>query len=267
MKLDVNYYIEKKRETYDLSERRKLLIIQVGDDPASNLYINSKMREAEKWNIECIVKKFKEDVNTEDIKQWIRYGAFTETFESFYRLSQQHRIGIIVQLPVPDEINYIDVLESSFPILDVEGFINSNSIACTPRGIYDYLNYLLGDLEGKHVVLIGRGETVGKPLTQLLLKENCTLTVCNSHTTREQLNYQLAQADIVISAVGKPNLFSVYDLKENTIVIDAGISRVKGKQVGDFSHDGDLNKVYYTPWTNGVGKLTVAALMQNVREL
>lgn len=259
MKLDVIGYLEELRSKQDLKERGRLVIVQIGDDPASNFYIKSKMKEAAKWNVRWLRIKLHEGVSHDEVCSRVESLCESKGWANFHT-------GIILQLPIPKHLNYVDIIQQiTYPMVDVDGLSYDDQTPCTPSGILRYLKHIT-DLENKNVVVLGRGKTVGKPLVKMLLKENCTFTVCNSHTSQETLKRQLKDADIVISAVGKPNMFCVDDLKESCIVIDAGISRINGKQVGDFSHEGDLSKVDYTPWTNGVGKLTVAELMMNVRK-
>lgn len=259
MKIDCLKFIEEVRKNTDLTERKKLTVIQVGNDPASTLYVNSKKKEAEKWNIECRVINMSEDVTTNDVIKQIYLNTDTN--------------GIIVQLPLPKHINVQKVIDAIPQYLNVDGFKQTGKETlyepCTPKGIIMLLKSLT-NIEGKMITLIGRGKTVGEPLRDMLLKNNCTLAMCHSKTSSQQLHILLNISDVVISAVGEPSLFESWELKDDAIVIDAGISRINGKQVGDFSHtDLDLKayeEIQYTPWTNGVGKLTVMALMLNVRE-
>lgn len=258
MKLDVQPFIEKLRKSCDLSQEKRLLIIQVLGYDASDLYVKSKLKEAEKWNVKCHVAKFENNVTTEEL--------------GYYLIEERNNgwDGIIVQLPLPKHINEQYILDLIPTKLNVDGFEQTYVkhqlyTPCTALGIIEYLKSIT-TLEGKSVTLIGRGKTVGKPLIPLLLKENATLTICHSKTVPARMWFASRRSDIIISAVGKPNLISGCILRKGNIVIDAGISRVDGKQVGDLSHDEHLEKIDYTPWTGGVGKLTVAMLMYNVRK-
>ena len=259
MKIDCLKFIEEVKNNTDLTERKKLTVIQVGDNPASTLYVNSKKKESEKWNIECNIINMKEESTTEEVIKQVLLNTDSD--------------GIIVQLPLPAHINQQEVIDAIPARLNVDGFKQTNKETlfepCTPKGIIMLLESLTS-LEGKVVTLIGRGKTVGEPLRDMLLKENCTLAVCHSYTDKYTMRKLLPISDIVISAAGQPNLFEPFDLNFNkkTIIVDAGISRINGKQIGDFSHKGmsrDSKEILYTPWTNGVGKLTVMALMLNVR--
>lgn len=262
MKIDCLKFVEELRSQYDLTEKANLAIIQVGNNEASNLYINSKLKEAEKWNVSVQIIKTDENIKTDELCGYI------------YDLNHSKDVdGIILQLPLPKHIDEEKVINFIDEKKNVDGFkqfgLKSKYFEpCTPMGIMMLLDDLI-NLDGMFVTLIGRGKTVGEPLRDMLLARNCTLCVAHSHTKAIDLKKALSISDVVISAVGMTDLFSVSDLKLNSIVIDAGISRINGKQVGDFSHKSlefweDL--VTYTPWTNGVGKLTVASLMMNVRK-
>lgn len=251
--IDCMKYVKTLRDTMK-GRSGTLSIIQVGDDPASNLYVKSKMEEAPKWGVECRLIKLPEDVSGLE-------------FQNCIREQEMESDGVIVQRPLPYRLdhawNYMPHIErTNVDGMDYIGRTINLSNPCTPNGIVNLLQSMT-DLTGKNVTLIGRGEMVGRPLIKMLLDRDCTLTVCHSRTKRVDLDMHLICSDIVISAVGKPNLFSEQNLQNGCIVIDAGISRVDGKQVGDFSHEGDLDRVYYTPWTKGIGKVTVAMLMRN----
>lgn len=259
MKLDVQPFIENLRNSLDLTKQKRLLIIHVVDDPASEFYVKSKLKEAEKWNVYCYEARFKKDVTTEDLAAYVNAQGW----------SWRNWDGIIVQLPLPKHINEQYVLDQIPAKLNVDGFEQTNVkhqlyTPCTALGIIEYLKSIT-TLEGKNVTLIGRGKTVGKPLIPLLLKENATLTICHSKTMKDRLNDSLWASDIVISAIGKPEYIDPLYMWHG-IFIDAGISRVDGKQVGDLSHAKPLLHIKYTPWTGGVGKLTVAMLMYNTRK-
>lgn len=260
IKIDCLEFIEKLRSKYDLTKAANLVVFNVGHNSASELYIKSKCAEAAKWNINVDVRQLDESVTTDELKEMILKANIDNNVH-----------GIIVQLPLPKHIDQETVLNSIRDIKNVDGFKQANKptlfTPCTPLGIMTLLNDLTL-LEGKMVTLLGRGRTVGEPLRDLLINANATVAICHSKTTEEDRDSLLGLSDIVISAVGIPNLFSQTDLNPRTIVIDAGISRVDGKQVGDFSHKGidTRDDIRYTGWTGGVGKLTVAALMINTRK-
>lgn len=251
--IDCVKYVETLR---DIMKGRSatLSIIQVGDDPVSDLYIKSKMEEAPKWGVGCRLIKLPEDVSSLE-------------FQNCIREEEMKSDGVIVQRPLPYRLDQAwkhmtHIERTNVDGMNYVGRMKNIFNPCTPDGIVNLLKTMT-NLIGKNVTLIGRGEMVGGPLIQMLIDEDCTLTVCHSRTKRVDLDMHLLCSDIVISAVGKPNLFSEKNLPNGCIVIDAGISRVDGKQVGDFSHEGNLNRVCYTPWTKGIGKVTVAMLMYN----
>lgn len=253
---------EKKRLECDLTERACLHIIQIGDNPVNELYLKSKIAEAEKWNVEVVVDRFK---GKEDLDEIIALMS---------KLNQDDKVdGMIMQLPTNLPKNLEDHLTTHIYFeKDVDGLNPlTRSAPCTPLGIM----WLLEDIgyEGKTISVIGRGKLVGKPLIDILRNKPCTLILMNSSTDELQRYDLMNESDIVITAVGIPSMFGGWtfsDMKK-TYVIDAGISRVNGKQVGDFSHE-NLDSIYgdyihYTQWVgNSVGKLTVASLMYNVRK-
>jgi len=240
----------------------KLVIIHVGSDPASEVYIGSKVREAIKAGITCEVKSYRSDVETETIVKEVR------------RLNSDNSVnGIMVQLPLPDTISVFRVMKEISPKKDVDG-LNPFSVGrlmgygeewnlapCTPSGIMEMLSDV--DLEGKHVVIVGRSNIVGKPLAMMLLEKNATVTICHSHT-KNLADYTI-QADILVVAVGKPKFVTADMVKKNAIVIDVGINRTEDGLVGDV----DFKEIEplvsaITPVPKGVGVTTVAKLMENV---
>ena len=266
MKIDCLSLIEEiraqKEEYIQWMGSRQLTIIQVGNDAASNAYIMSKMREVNKWGVQCVLVKLPKNVSAKTLIERVKKESKLEECN-----------GLIVQLPLPKGIPTQSVIDAIDENKNADGFKRTNTTyerfePCTPRGIMMLLNRIT-DLKGKRVTLVGRGKTVGEPLIKMLIEADCTLTVCHSKTKEKDLYDCLKKSDIVISAIGKPCWFNGYDVKEGAIVIDVGISRVNGKQVGDFDHKvgAEARNVSYTPWVNGVGKLTVAALMMNVQRI
>lgn len=262
MKIDVLKMIEELREETlkpytDVEKIGTLAIIQVGDNPASNLYVKSKKKELAKWKIDI---------------QHIHLDAYTTGFELtniIRTLNEAKEInGIIVQLPLPEHLDEQLIINLIRPEKNVDGFKQTYSHKlmfepCTPKGIM-YILKKLRDVKGKTVCLLGRGKTVGAPLIEMLSKEPCTLICCNSNTDGITLKELLHQSDIVITAVGKPKTIVSYDLLYGTLVIDAGISYVDGKQTGDYDHHEGVGKnIDYTPHLGGVGKMTVAMLAAN----
>ena len=257
-------YIDCKQYAQEILDRVKdapykdtLAIITVGDDRASESYVKGKIKDAEY----CGIK--------------VKHIKIEDTFEAPFKLRRFIDIenenlnvaGIIVQLPLPkwmgDPSQYTDLID---PAKDVDGLVrNSYFQPCTPKGIMYLLKNELGDLEGKSALVIGRSNLVGKPLAQMLLDANCTVTVAHSKTPKLLLEDICYSVDIVVCAVGKPNFL---DLKHcNGIVVDVGINRDEnGKLCGDcYGFDDKLfDWVSVTPVPGGVGLLTRAMLMQNV---
>ena len=284
LKENIADFIDMKRKTSLLENDNwaNLAIIQIGNDPASESYIMSKIKEAAKWNIKCSINHIcNPDVDTiNDVINLITYLNYDINTN-----------GIIVQLPTPySKEDTQRILDAIAPEKNVDGFAQTHSgefayfYPGTPLGIIEFLkwNYKQatnGIFYTRNVVVIGRGKTVGEPLIKMLLNEPySSLTVCASNTDPEKLKRDiLPHADIVISAVPIPLFVEPNCLKPGVIFVDAGMSMVmkndKLCQIGNLSHDGicDLEKINnnyinYTPWTNGVGKLTVAMLMLNVRK-
>lgn len=237
------------------AKKRKAIlnIIQVGDDYASGVYIRNKLRVAEEIGIDARHHKFPSDISEDDL---------------IWEIANIHDGAIMVQLPVPKHLKGIEQCIEAHR--DVDGltrenlgslFLNdiSGFVPCTARGIMRILEPY--ELAGKNVVIVGRSNIVGKPLAHLLLNADCTVTVCHSKTIN--LSQHTREADIVISAIGKPHYFYPWDFSEGATVIDVGINRLNGKICGDV-HPSVADHCFLTPVPKGVGLLTVAALMDNV---
>lgn len=255
-KADLKDKVEKFMDNMKIAP--KLLIIQVGDNFASNKYVAGKIKDCKEVGISCEHYKFPEDVSEADLLMYIK------SKEGFVD-------GIIVQLPLPKHINITHVTNSIPMNADVDGFKpGSPFVSCTPLGIYNLLMELFPDdkrLDGKNVVIIGRSDIVGKPMAKLLIeKTDSTVTVCNSHT--KNLPDVCRQADILISAVGKAKFITEDFIKMGTTIIDVGINiDENGKMCGDVNPaSGDLvNCVnFLTPVPGGVGLLTRLSLIENV---
>lgn len=245
-----------------------LAVIQVGDDEASNKYIKNKIKACSQVGID--VKYIK--VHYADITQY-------EMLEKIEKLNDDKNVnGIIVQLPLPPQLDPVEIGETILPIKDVDGFNSVNVgrlllgdedlpylISCTPLGIMHLLDYYHINLNGKNVVIIGRSNIVGKPLTSLMINRGATVTVCNSHT-KDITNYTF-KADIVVTAVGKPKIFKASKFLHGQILIDVGINfDENGKLCGDIDKEdvlNTLNNIQLAPSPRGVGQTTVGALMYN----
>lgn len=259
------------KDTMDLYSLNDIClhVIQVGDDPASSTYIRNKERACEKVGIQSVTHHIDEDVEKHEIINLIN------------ELNNDDSVtGILVQLPLPNKFNDMDVFEITNAvkyIKDVDGFTamntgllslsgignGTNIVPCTPFGILSMLKTYHIETNGKHCVIVGRSDIVGKPMAQLMLNEDATVTVCHSHT--QNLKEICKQADILICAIGKPMFFDEEYVKEGAVVIDAGINRLdNGKLCGDVNFD-VVSEIAsdITPVPGGVGKTTVAALMLN----
>ena len=241
-----------------------LTVILVGEDPASKIYVKNK----EKFALEV-------GLNSEVI----RYPKSVEekiVLDKINELNNNPKVsGILVQLPLPKHIDKKKVIETILPTKDVDGFhpINvgnlssgyDSSIPCTPLGCYLLLKKVEKNLNGKHAIMIGRSNLNGKPMTQLLLKENCTVTIVHSKT--KDLKAECSRADIIIAAVGKPKLVKGDWVKKGAIVIDVGINKTDSGLVGDVDFD-EVSKIAkaITPVPGGVGPMTIACLLNNTVE-
>ena len=231
----------------------RLAIVQVGDNPASNAYIKGKTKDCEDVDFSFSLHRFPDEVSEEELSACIT------------RLNEDiHVNGIIVQLPLPAQLNAHKIVNMVAIEKDVDGFrAGSPYTPCTPLGISRLFDELDVSVEGKLVVILGRSEYIGKKAFELLLNKNATLAICHSKTPRSLRDDLLKKADIIISAVGKRDLFSASDIKDGAIVIDVGINKKDdGKLCGDFSPDNN-REITYTSVPGGVGLLTRAMLLQN----
>ena len=242
-----------------------LATVIVGEDPASKVYIRNKNKSANELGIESFQYNLKDNIPEEELLNLIS------------KLNNNLEVdGILVQLPLPKHINTESVIDAIRPDKDVDGFnvlnagnlyLNKNSvIPCTPLGCIIMLHTLNISLKGLHAVIIGRSTIVGKPLSQLLLKENCTVTVVHSHT-KDVKNF-VKEADIVIAAVGIANYVQGDWIKKGSIIIDVGINRITkdGKTilVGDVDFEEAAKKAsVISPVPGGVGPMTIACLLMN----
>lgn len=243
-----------------------LAVILVGNNPASEIYVRNKEKSCEKAGI--ISKLFKYD---EDIQE-------KELLEKICQLNNDDSIdAILVQLPLPEHIDENKITKAILPEKDVDGFtpVNIGLLAsglkpyaypCTPKGIMTILKEYNINPDGKHAVVVGRSNIVGKPLSIMLLNANATVTTCHSHT--KNLKDITKTADILVAAVGKPKFITAEMVKEGAVVIDVGISRTDGKLCGDVDFENVSGKTaFITPVPKGVGPMTIASLMENTVEL
>ena len=240
----------------------KLSVILVGDDPASVLYARSKERACRKSGIDYELLTFAEDVREETVLEELRELSADKSCH-----------GIMVELPLPRHMDKERIMMAIDPLKDVDGInpINrgqmftkkSGLFPVTPQSCIEIMKRSGITIEGKNVCLIGRGDTVGKPLIFLLLNENATVTVC--HTRTRDLSFHTKKADIIVAAAGKPGLVTKDMVNPGVVVVDAGINQVGDKTVGDVDFEG-VSEIAeaITPVPGGVGSLTTALLQKNL---
>ena len=254
-----------KKEVAELKEKNinpGLAVIIVGDDPASRVYVNNKKKACDEIGIYSEEYALPEETSEEELLALIR------------KLNGKKEInGILVQLPVPKQINEETIINAIDPKKDVDAFHpvnvgkimvgNFDFVPCTPAGVMELIDESGIDVAGKECVVVGRSNIVGKPQAMLLLHKNGTVTICHSKT--KNLKEKTKQADILIAAVGKPNFITGDMIKEGAVVIDVGINRIAEKKlVGDVDFE-SAEKVAgaITPVPGGVGPMTIAMLMKN----
>ncbi len=251
-----------KLEIDKINDKLKLVVIQVGNDPASNIYVRNKKNLCEEMGIEFLHKKY-DNISEDDLICEID------------KLNKDKEVtGILVQLPLPKEINSTKVIEKIDYRKDVDGLTSKNIgnlyakqngiIPCTAYGIMKIFEYENIALEGKNVVLIGRSKLVGLPLMALLLEKNATVTMCHSKT--KDLEKITKKADILVVAAGKKYLVNKDMVNENSIIIDVGINRKDDKLYGDVDNNVIGFSSMVTPVPGGVGVLTVIMLVNNIIE-
>lgn len=242
-----------------------LAVILVGDDPASHVYVANKQKACAEAGIASFETRFSAEITQQQL------------LDEIARLNADPAVhGILVQLPLPRHIDEQAVIHAIDPAKDVDGFhvVNAGKlavglpglVACTPLGSLLLLRDTLGDLAGKHAVVIGRSNIVGKPMAQLLLRESCTVTICHSRTA--DLAAEVRRADIVVAAIGKPEFVPGDWIKPGACVIDVGINRIerngKTKLVGDVHFESAAAVAgAITPVPGGVGPMTIACLLRN----
>lgn len=259
---------ELKAEVAELREKGItpcLAVIQVGNDPASCVYVNNKKKACAYIGIESLSYELDEQISQEELLTIIDELNHNEMVN-----------GILVQLPLPKHIDENTVIHSIAPEKDVDGFhpetvgnmcIGSKGfLPCTPAGVIQLLKRSNIDIEGKECVVIGRSNIVGKPMAMLLLRENGTVTITHSRT--KDLKEITKRADILVAAIGKPKFVTSEYVKEGTVVIDVGIHRNENNKLcGDVDFDDVIGKVSaITPVPGGVGPMTIAMLMNNCVE-
>lgn len=272
LELQAEIAIEVKELIANGKKQPHLAAILVGDDPASQTYVNNKVRACDNVGFKSTLVRFEPNVSEQKL------------LEKIEELNNDADIdGFIVQLPLPLHISEQKIIEAIKPSKDVDGFHPVNVgrlvlnlptyISATPFGIVQLLERYNISTDGKHCVVIGRSNIVGSPMSILMAKNtnpgNCTVTLCHSHT--QNLKEHILNADIIIAAIGKPNFVTADMVKQGAVIIDVGINRVddaslpKGfKLVGDVKFDEvSLKASYITPVPGGVGPMTIASLIKN----
>ncbi len=242
-----------------------LAVIQVGNDPASTVYVGNKKKACEYIGIRSLAYELPEETSESELLQLVQ------------KLNNRKDVhGILVQLPLPDHINEDLIIQSISPAKDVDGFhpqsVGALSIgqkgfvSCTPAGVIQLLKRSEIEIEGKECVIVGRSNIVGKPMALLMLRENATVTICHSRT--KNLKEVTRRADILIVAIGKPKFISAEYVKEGAVVIDVGIHRGKNNKLcGDVDFESvEPVASAITPVPGGVGPMTIAMLMNNCVE-
>ena len=260
-------------EVKKLASTPLLAVVLVGDDPASKIYVGTKTKRANACGIDAVDFHYPDNITTEELKSEIKKIV---SGENGSRIPN----GILVQLPLPKNINVDEVMTAVPHTMDVDGLLplsqglmfqgQDTFLPCTPHGVLkliDKANILLGQgdsIAGKKAVVLGRSLIVGKPAGMLLLKKNCTVTYCHSFT--KNLQEECRQADILIAAIGRPRMVTADYVKPGAIVIDVGINRNEnGRIVGDVDYD-SVSQIAgaITPVPGGVGPMTIAMLLSNV---
>lgn len=252
-----------------------LATVLVGDDPASHSYVAGKHRDCEQVGISSIRKELPADVSQAELEQVID------------ELNEDPACtGYIVQLPLPDQIDTNAILERVDPAKDADGLhptnlgrlvLNVNEpmtspLPCTPAGIVELLERHGVELKGKHVVVVGRGVTVGRPIGLLLTRREINATVTLAHTGTQNLGELLAQADVVVAAAGRPHMIRADQIKDAAVLLDVGVSRIEDPETGKKKLTGDIDPAaaekasWLSPNPGGVGPMTRAMLLVNVVE-
>jgi methylenetetrahydrofolate dehydrogenase (NADP+)/methenyltetrahydrofolate cyclohydrolase len=239
-----------------------LAAVLVGDDPASEIYVRNKRKACEKVGIYSEEHKLPAETTEEQLLGLVN------------KLNEDTKIhGILVQLPLPGHIDETKILRTVSPLKDVDGFHpynvgllvegNPRFVSCTPGGIIKMLDFYNIDIKGKEVVVVGRSNIVGKPVSMLLLHRHGTVTICHSRT--KDLKEVTGRADILVAAIGRANFITADMVKDGAVVIDVGINRKDdGKLTGDVDFEAVSEKAsYITPVPGGVGPMTIAMLLYN----
>jgi len=260
---EIRQSLKSRSEVFEKSFGRKvgLAVILVGEDPASKIYVGNKIKACEEDGLKSFAYYLPEGASKKEIIELI------ETLNSDSCVD-----GILVQLPLPNKSDESEILSHVLPSKDVDGFHavnagnlllgNENLTACTPSGIIELIKSTGISIEGKHAVVLGRSNIVGKPIAMLLLQNNATVTVC--HPKTRNISDITKQADILVVAIGKKEFVTGDMIKKGAVVIDVGMNRVDGKLYGDVNFEqASKHASYITPVPGGVGPMTITMLMSN----
>lgn len=266
--LSLSLEVELKLKVDALREKNaripKLVVVLVGDNPASQTYVKNKAKACERVGFLSEIIELDGSISQEIVLSTIDRLNRDETVD-----------GILVQLPVPKHLDAKAIVHALDPNKDVDGLHPLNVaklyenekgfVPCTPKGIMRLLKEYQINVVGKHCVVLGRSNLVGRPVAQLLLNENATVTICHSKT--QNLSEFTKQADIIVVAIGRANFLTSKDVNHVECIIDVGINRVDGKLVGDVAYDELVDKVdAMTPVPGGVGPMTIGMLLENTLE-
>ena len=247
-----------------MKRKPSLTIVLVGNDPASEVYVRKKIEKAGAVGVLSKLEKLPENSTENELLTLVK------------KLNRDKDCdGFIVQSPLPKHIDYTRIVEAIRPEKDVDGWTSTNMgrmflgladtfMPATPVGVIKLLDYYGVEIAGKHAVVVGRGNVVGKPLAFMLLQKDATVTICHSKT--KNLAEHTKTADILIAAAGSPGLIKADMVKEGAYVVDVGTSRLNDKIVGDVDYEDVIKKANCTPVPGGVGPMTVAMLISNVIE-
>ena len=250
-----------KKEIAELDGTPKLVVVLVGEDPASQVYVRNKEKFAGRVGMDSEVIRLPDTTSEEELLNLVE------------KLNNDANVnGILVQFPVPKHMSKEKIMNTILPEKDVDGLTQVNIgkliagvdglTPCTPTGIIHLIKSTGIEITGKKAVVIGRSLLVGKPVAMMLLKENATVTMCHSRT--KDLGGEISEADIVVSAVGIPNFVKGHMIKEGAVVIDVGTNKVGDKLIGDVEFDTAKEKAsFITPVPKGVGPMTIAMLLKN----
>lgn len=246
-----------KSEVEEMDNKPALLVVQVGDNPASNKYVANKVKRCEETGIECTVLKLDESITEEELINTVRFNQYDYS-------------AIIVQEPLPKHINSKKVNKYVMPKRDCDGLTmanigslhnqNNKLTPATPQGVVDMFDYYNVDLTGKEVLIVGRSILVGRPLAELMLQKDATVTVAHSKTKNLQEKISSGRYDIIVACIGQAKFLKNAKAE---YLIDVGINFMDGKMCGDFDIESAICN-YYTSVPQGVGQLTVATVVENV---